>query len=213
MTMAISFSSQSNNSSFVCVLIYNGKTCCHSRTCWLKNCPNPKFFSGRVDKILTHHGKVYKYDKVINSLKCKGVFTCENSPRCEFDTGMTLWFHTVFTWMDTLFRPTWLWHPGDAILDWISKTAQAVSVLDSQGSGFMPERTAVSHLHDIGMSFPTKMKISPRYSYRGEQSHQYDLLRYKILCWYHVNQYRATRGNWSELVQEWKLHRYHVNTP
>ena len=31
----------------------------------------------------------------------KGVFTCENSHRCEFDTGMTLWFHTVFTWRDT----------------------------------------------------------------------------------------------------------------
>ena len=101
-------------------------------------------------------------------MSCKGVFTCENSPWCEFDTGMTLWFHTVFTWMDTLFRPTWLWRPGDAILDWISKTVHALSVLDSQESDFMRERTAVPRLHDIGMSFRTGMKISPRYSYWGE---------------------------------------------
>ena len=34
-----------------------------------------------------------------------------------------------------------------------------------------------------------------------------------FLCWYHVNEHRATRGNWSELVLEWKSRRYHVNTP
>ena len=38
----------------------------------------------------------------------------------------------------------------------------------AQESDFMPERTAVPRLHDIGMSFRTGMKISPRYSYRGE---------------------------------------------
>ena len=69
---------------------------------------------------------------------------------------------------DTSFRPTWLWRPGDAILDWISKSAHALPVLDSQESNFMPERTAVPRLHDIGMSFRTGMKIWPRYSYRGE---------------------------------------------
>ena len=47
----------------------------------------------------------------------------------------------------------------------------------------------------------------------GVNSHRYDSLRYKILCCYHVNEYRATRGNLSELVPEWKSRRYHVNTP
>ena len=47
----------------------------------------------------------------------------------------------------------------------------------------------------------------------GVNSHQYDSLWYVTLCWYHVNEYRATRGNWSELVPEWKSRRYHVNTP
>ena len=47
----------------------------------------------------------------------------------------------------------------------------------------------------------------------GMNSHRYDSLHYEILCWCHINEYRATRGNWSELVPEWKSRRYHVNTP
>ena len=47
----------------------------------------------------------------------------------------------------------------------------------------------------------------------GVNSHRYDSFHHEILCWYHVNEYRATRGNWSELVPEWKSRRYHVNTP
>ena len=50
----------------------------------------------------------------------------------------------------------------------------------------MLEQTAVPLLHsDIGMSFRTRMKISPRYSYWGE-SHQYESLHYDILYWYHI---------------------------
>ena len=56
----------------------------------------------------------------------------------------------------------------DAILNWISKTALAVPVPDSRESDLMLERTAVPRLHDIGMSFRTGMKISLRYSNRGE---------------------------------------------
>ena len=36
---------------------------------------------------------------------------------------------------------------------------------------------------------------------------------HNILWWYHVNKYRATRGNRSELVPGRKLPRCHVNTP
>ena len=56
----------------------------------------------------------------------------------------------------------------DAISNWISKSAHALAVPDSRESDFMLERTAVPRLHDIGMSFRTGMKISLRYSYRGE---------------------------------------------
>ena len=56
----------------------------------------------------------------------------------------------------------------DAILNWIWKTALAVPVPDSRESDLMLERTAVPRLHDIGMSFRTGMKISLRYSNRGE---------------------------------------------
>ena len=39
-------------------------------------------------------------------------------------------------------------------------------------------------------------------------SYRYDSLWYEILCWYYINEYRASRGNWSELVREWKSRRY-----
>ena len=55
----------------------------------------------------------------------------------------------------------------DANLNWISTTAHAFPVPDSRESDFMLERTAVPRLHDIGMCFHTRMKISLRYSYRG----------------------------------------------
>ena len=70
--------------------------------------------------------------------------------------------------MDTSFRLTGLRRPGDAILDWMSKTAHVLPVPDSQESDFMTEQTAVPRLYDIGTSFHTGMKMSPRYSYRGE---------------------------------------------
>ena len=55
-----------------------------------------------------------------------------------------------------------------AILNWIPKTAHGLPVPDSRESDFMLERTAIPRSHDIGMSFRTVMKISLRYSYRGE---------------------------------------------
>ena len=42
----------------------------------------------------------------------------------------------------------------------------------------------------------------------GVNSHPRD-----ILWWYHVNKYRAMRGNRSELALRWKLPRCPVNTP
>ena len=47
----------------------------------------------------------------------------------------------------------------------------------------------------------------------GVSSRQCDSRRYAILCWYHVNKYRATRGNRSELAPARKSSRCRVNTP
>ena len=47
----------------------------------------------------------------------------------------------------------------------------------------------------------------------GVNSRQYDSFRYDIFWWYHVNQYRATRRNQSELAPARKSPRYHVKHP
>ena len=103
---------------------------------------------------------------LIPEAKGKGVFTCKNSPRCEFETGMTLRFHTVFTWMDTSFRPTWLWRPGDAILGLDIEDCACASRSRLPGEWF--HARANSRTAFTCMSFRTGMKISPRHSYRGE---------------------------------------------
>ena len=49
----------------------------------------------------------------------------------------------------------------------------------------------------------------------GVNSRRCDSHRHDSLWWYHVNKYRATRGNWSELVLARKSSQCHVdsNTP
>ena len=56
------------------------------------------------------------------------------------------------------------------------------------------KRTVIPRLHDTGMNFRAGMKISLRHK-NGVNSRRHD-----ILLWYHVNEYRATRGNRSELA-------------
>ena len=56
------------------------------------------------------------------------------------------------------------------------------------------KRVVVSRLHDTAARFRSGVKFSPRYKNRG------DSRRHDILWWYHVNKYRAMRGNWSELA-------------
>ena len=110
---------------------------------------------------------------------------------CEFRTGMTLWFRTVFTWRDEI---SFHGYMNRVLADvWLKKHTHALPVPDgSRESDFMPERTVMPRLHDIGMSFRT-----------GVNSHRYDSFRYQRLCWYHVNEYRATRRNRSELAPVW----------
>ena len=73
-------------------------------------------------------------------------------------------------------------------------------VPDSQKSDFTLGLTVVPCLHDIGMSFCTGMRnLTPVRAVTGVNSHQFvDSLWYEMLCWYHVNEYRATKGNQSE---------------
>ena len=47
----------------------------------------------------------------------------------------------------------------------------------------------------------------------GVNSRQGDLRQHDLLWWYHVNKYRAMRGNRSELAPKRKSPRCHVNTP
>ena len=73
------------------------------------------------------------------------------------------------------------------------------------------KRTVIPHLHDNRMNFHAGMKISLQHKNRN--SCRYDSRPRDILCWYHVNEYRAIRGNRSELAPGWKSPRCHVNTP
>ena len=81
---------------------------------------------------------------------------------------MTLWFHTCvymnghFMLTNVIVTPKWRHIRLDV------EECACATFPDSQESDFMLERTALLHLHDIGMSFRTGMKILPRYSYRGE---------------------------------------------
>ena len=55
-----------------------------------------------------------------------------------------------------------------------------------------------SRLHDTVARFRTGVKFSPRHD---------------ILWWYHVDKYKAIRGNWSDLALARKSPQCHVNTP
>ena len=71
---------------------------------------------------------------------------------------------------------------------------------------FTPKWVVVSRLHDTVARFRTGARTGVN-SRRGD-SHQHN-----ILWWYHVNKYRAMRGNRSELAPGRKSPRCFVNTP
>lgn len=56
---------------------------------------------------------------------------------------------------------------------------------------FIPKGVAVFHLPGTIAEIYTGMKFS----------RQYDLFQCDIFCWYHINEFGATRGNWSELAR------------
>ena len=76
--------------------------------------------------------------------------------------------------------------------------------------------------HQNGWSFRVYMTplrdFVPKWNSRpgtrtGVNSRRGDSHRHEILWWYHVNKYRATRGNWSELALGQKSPPCHVNSP
>ena len=70
----------------------------------------------------------------------------------------------------------------------------------------------VSRLHDTVVRFRTA--VNSRQGTTTEvNSRRGDLRRHDILWWYHVNKFRAMRGNRSELAPARKSPWCHVNTP
>ena len=146
----------------------------------------------------------------------KGVFTWENLHWRESHTGMTFWFCVGFT--------LWLSH-------FISRYLKVHSMLikytcDSKSQTlcmrylFQSTGRLISHWN--GWSFRVHMiplrDFVPEWNScpstrTGVNSLWGDSRRHDILWWYHVNKYRAMRGNRSELAPGQKLPRCHVNTP
>ena len=103
---------------------------------------------------------------------------------------------------------------ADKILLWfkISNITHALPVPVYRQTDFTQKRVVVSRLHDTVERFRTgvKSRLGTR---TGVNSRQGGSRRHGILWWYHVNKYRAMRGNRSELVPARKSPRCHVNTP
>ena len=151
-----------------------------------------------------------------NGQDSKGVFTWENSHWREFHTGMTFWFCIAFTW--------WMGH-------FISHYLKVHFMLTKYTCGskwqtlcmcypFQSTGRLISHQN--GWSFCIYMiplrdlvrEWNSRTGTRtGVNSRRGDLRQHNILWWYHVNKYRAMKGNRSELAPGQKSPRCHANTP
>ena len=88
----------------------------------------------------------------------------------------------------------------DAILDWMSKNARALPVQTPRRViscwGEQPNRVYTTS----EWVFVPEWKSRPG-TVTGVNSRRYDSLWYEILCLYHVNEYRATRGNWGPFLE------------
>ena len=136
--------------------------------------------------------------------------------RREFRAGTTFWFRIAFT--------RWLGH-------FISRNLKIHFMLiiytcDSKSQTLRMrypfETTSRPISHRKGWTFRVYMiplrDFVPEWNSRpgtrtGVNSRRGDSRRHDILWWYHVNKYRAMRGNRSELAPGRKLPWCHVNTP
>ena len=126
------------------------------------------------------------------------VFTWENSHRREFHTGITFWFRIAFTWWLGHFIPRYL----KVHLMTIKYTCDSKLKTLRMRYPFQSTDTPVSHRN--GWSFRVYMIQSRDFvpewkshpgTRTGLHSRRGDSRRYDILWWYHVNKYRAMRGN------------------
>ena len=129
---------------------------------------------------------------------------------------MTFWFRIAFTW--------WLGHFISCYLTvhfmLIKYTFGSKSQTLRMRYPFQSTGRPISHRN--GWSFRVYMiplrDFVPEWNSRpgartGVNSRRGDSRRHNILWWYHVNKYRAMRGNRSELAPGRKSPRCHVNTP
>ena len=144
------------------------------------------------------------------------MFTWENSHRREFHSRMTFWFRIALTW--------WLGHFESRYLKvyfmLIKYTCDSKSQTLRMRYPFQSTGRPISHRN--GWSFRVYMiplrdfvlGWNSRPGTRtGVNSRRGDSRRHDILWWYHINKYRAIRGNRSELIPGRKSPRCHVNTP
>ena len=143
------------------------------------------------------------------------VFTWENSHRREFHTGITFWFRIAFTW--------WLGHfiPRYLKVHFMTIKYTCDSKLKTLRMRYPFQSTDTPVSHPNGWSFRVYMIQSRDFvpewkshpgTRTGLHSRRGDSHRYDILWWYHVNKYRAMRGNriLSKLALGQKSPRCHV---
>ena len=102
----------------------------------------------------------------------------------------------------------------DKILVWfkIANITQALPVPVYRQTDFTPRQVVVCVYMIPLLDFIPEWNSRPGTT-TGVNSRRGDSRRHDILWWYHVNKYRAMRGNWSELALVQKSPRCLVNTP
>ena len=141
------------------------------------------------------------------------MFIWENSHRRESHTGMTFLFHIAFTWWLGDFRSRYL----KVHFMLIKYTCDSKSQILRMHYPFQSTGRPISHRN--GWSFrvymiPLRDFVSEWSSRPGTRTgvniRRGDSRRHDILWWYHVNKYRAMRGNRSEIAQSCKHPLIHV---
>ena len=157
--------------------------------------------------------RINMFDFVRNVRECLHE---ENSHRREFHTDISFLISYRVYMMTGLFHSSLF--EGTLHVDkmhvWfkIANITHALPDPVYRQTDFTPKRVVVSCLHDTVARFRTGVKFSPRYKNRGELAPGWLAPAWNLWC-YHVNKYRAMRGNRSELAPGRKSTRCHVNTP
>ena len=126
---------------------------------------------------------------------------------CDFIPHLHVW---LSYWYDLEF--SYRYEYFATILDWLMKTTHALPVPVYQETVSYRNEWPFHVFMILVQVFILEQKSRPGTA-TGMNSFRYESYRYEILDRYHVNEYRATRGNRDELIPVWKSYQYHVNTP